>query len=137
MVRYIESGVGCEDLDVIDHCEDGVFVDAGREVVGREEGEADAFKRTRHALSRVDVLLVEAGQNALHLQLILAVFQQVDKVFARQRVVRGGELRRRDKECQSLLICHVPTPSFTHVFHQPGYSIAIYMFTCRDVRSNT
>jgi len=104
-------------LDIINHCEDRSFVNASWVVVGSEDVETNALKRTRDPLARIDVGLVKACQDALDLQVVFAVFQQFDEVLARKS---RRELLRWHKESQRLLISHMVTPSITHVFHQPS-----------------
>jgi len=87
-------------------------------VFGRKDGEANALQGSRDPLVQVEeVRLVEAGEDALGLELVLTVLQQLDEILARQG---RGEVLRRHKESQSLLLGQLESPSFTHVFHQPS-----------------
>jgi hypothetical protein len=104
-------------LNVINHSKNRSLIDASWEVVGSKNGEANAFKRTRNSLTRVDIGFVEAGQDAFDFQFVLAVLQQIDKVLARKS---RREHLRRHKKSQRLLVCHMVTPSLAHVFHQPS-----------------
>jgi hypothetical protein len=71
-------------LYVIDHCEDAVLVDGRGVLVGMEDVEADALQDTRDALTRIDLVLVEADEHALEVEDLLAVLEQLDEVIAGQ-----------------------------------------------------
>jgi hypothetical protein len=103
-------------LDSVNHAEVLVLVDAGRVGSRWEKGEADQTKRTRDSFqsSGIDIVLVKADHNAFALQLLLAVLEKRDEVFARKgsrKMIRGYE------KSQSLLIRQMTAPSFVNVFH--------------------
>ena len=104
-----------ENLDVVDHGENGVLVEGWREAVGREDGEADALERAREALARVDGTLLEADQHPLAAQLLLRVLEELHELLARER--RHGGLLGRDEEGERRLLRHVAHPSGGNIFN--------------------
>lgn len=68
-------------LDVVDHREDVWRINT-RWIFGRmKSGEADALEDAWNALTRIDVRLVEADKNALHID-VFAMFEKRDEIVA-------------------------------------------------------
>jgi len=129
-------GKGSGDLDIVNHSEDVVLVDAGRVLVGMENRKADALEHTRDSLARINVLLVEARQNALEIVNLFAVLEELGKVLARH-FRWDGIVRQKQGQCR--LLRNVATPLIAYLFYKTRQRARIYIFfvSCRDVRSNT